>query len=157
MMLYFFVFDFVFQNRRSFIAKFTCDETTVGMPISMSEPSTKSYEMTIASSYACNGENAGGGGGSSSSGSAISIGTIILISFGGIIFFYCVIGYVLGARNNPDNGWMNIKGNTPHFNFWCALLPKLTWAGCCVTKDCLKATFDKVFKKQEGYEEIEGE
>lgn len=84
--------------------------------------------MEIEYSAACNGSNA------STSGGELSLGWILIIVFFGVIFLYCLIGYIICAKKNPENGWGNVKANTPHLSFWCSI-PKYTWVGCCVTKE----------------------
>ena len=51
-----------------------------------------------------------------------------------IIVLYCIIGYVWNVRKSIDQDWKDVKSNTPHLEFWC-MIPKLTWTGCCVSKD----------------------
>ena len=50
------------------------------------------------------------------------------------IFVYCIAGYVWNVKRSEEQDWKDVKTNTPHLSFWC-LIPKWTWAGCCVTKE----------------------
>ena len=113
--------------------------------------------MTIKTKLACDGSSGGGGGGSSASDGELSVGSILLICVLSVLVLYCLIGYIICAKKNPDNGWGNVKANTPHLNFWC-LVPKLAWAGCCVTKDFTMSKVNKMRGKGEGggdYESVE--
>lgn len=51
-----------------------------------------------------------------------------------IVVLYCIIGYVWNVRKSAEQDWKDFKTNTPHLSFWC-MIPKLTWTGCCVTKE----------------------
>ena len=108
--------------------------------------------MSIESSYAC-----GSSSSSDDSSLDLSLGWIIIIAFGGCVLLYCIIGYIICAKKNPENGWGNVKGNTPHLNFWC-FVGKSAWAGCCVTKDFTVSTVNKLRGKGEkGYDTIDDE
>ena len=140
------------ESGRSFTARWECGSSTYEVTSCEEETGTLTYTMTIKSSLSCF-----GGSGSSTEGGGLSVGWIIIIAFGGCVFLYCLIGYIICAKKNPDNGWGNVKANTPHLDFWC-LVPKLTWAGCCVTKEFTVSTVNKLRGKggEDGeYESVE--
>jgi len=63
-----------------------------------------------------------------------------------ILILYCGIGYYInGKRNENMKDCMN---NVPHLKeFWC-MLPRWTWAGCCVTKEFIQ----KKLRKDDTYD-----
>ena len=91
------------------------------------------YEWDVYTKYAC--VSSSGSGSSSGDDGEVSPGTILIIVVICAIVLYCIAGYIWNVKRSEDGDWKDVKSHTPHlFSFWC-LIPKWTWAGCCVSKE----------------------
>ena len=107
-----------------------CNSSETIKSTSITNPSSCVYQWDIQTKYVCD---------TTYNGPLLSVGSIILIVFGCVIILYCIIGYVINGRRSGE--WGAVKSNVPQFSFWCSLLPKLTWAGCVVSKDWIRAKY----------------
>jgi preprotein translocase subunit SecG len=135
------------QGNRWLILKFICGSTDVDQAgMTVTEPATCQYEMTVptrcaCSNNPCSGSSGGGGSSSSSSDGGLSGGWVFIIILIVILFLYCSIGYILMGRKN-EKGFGDVKNNIPNAQFW-TLLPKYVMAGCAVSKDYCMALVNK--------------
>lgn len=131
---------------RYFTVTWQCDASqSTPKPTKAGESQSCYYYFTISSDKAC---VTGGGSSTSSSSSSLSGGWIFIILLLVFTVVYCVAGYIYNGYKNPQNGWGNVRENTPNANFWAAV-PKWTWAGCCVTKDFFVGLIQKATNKSE--------
>lgn len=131
----------------TFKAQYICDSDSNELysTIELVTTSNCDYTMKINTQYGC-----GYAVASDTGLDELSVGTIILISLISLIFLYCLIGYILNLRKNKCENWNDFKNNLPHLSFWC-IIPKYTWAGCIVTKECILNSYHKHIKKDEAY------
>jgi len=127
-----------------FIASFVCDaqSTAKYSTVTMSQPDSCSYKMNIRTKFACATQTF-----SDSSSDGLSGGSVFLIILLVVLVVYCIGGYAYNAayKNEENKHWSDYKTHTPHLNsFWC-LVPKWTYAGCCVTKEWISVNvIDKI-------------
>jgi len=120
---------------------------TSSKAIKAGETSSCYYYFILETPLACNVTFPSGS--SSSSSSSLSGGWVFIIILSVLIVVYCVGGYVFNGYKHPENGWGNVRENVPNLSFW-SLVPKWTWAGCCVTKEFIIVLIDKARNRTSG-------
>lgn len=58
----------------------------------------------------------------------------------GVLFLYCVIGYVINGAKSKE--WGDYQRNIPQLTFW-KVLPKLTFVGCQVSYEVIRGLLNK--------------
>jgi hypothetical protein len=129
------------SNGRSLLLTYKCDTTTVKGTVTVTEPQSCEYAMTIPTWCACQnppsscGHSSGGGGSGGGGSSGVSGGWIFIIILICAIFLYFTAMYVLKASKN-QNGWGDVKGNCEACG-QVVLLFRYAAAGCVATKEKL--------------------
>ena len=126
--------DSCFGAPRTFTTVWRCRSSENRVHIeTVEEPVACNYVMILYTKYACPGHQYSKSVCLTQNNSSLSGGWIFIIIFISIIFIYCIVGYIIMATTiNKENGFNDIKGNIPNFQFW-KIIPKYVMAGCFVT------------------------